>query len=251
MQQLRNPLLEAGIIEFAFPGLPNVGCAFTSALTGNLSLTEQLDAAERGKVPQTRAALLQRLQIERWSELKQVHGDGFIENPAPTPVEEAPSLEADGASTARANLALVIKTADCQPILLTNTKGTAVAALHVGWRGNVINFPASGVRAFCNAYGLHPSEVLAVRGPSLGPSAAEFVNFEREWPPKFRAWFQAETKTMHLWSLTKHQLQQVGLLPSHIFSLDLCTWSLPHVFYSYRRGHADRQGALIWLKKTH
>ena len=235
------------VIPFAFPGVDSVRCAFTTGLAGNFSINLAFGDTGKEQAKANRLRTLGELGLSRWVELKQVHGDIVARNPQATPLDAASSLEGDGSSTTEKGLALAIKTADCQPILLTNTKGTAVAALHAGWRGNFINFPASGVRNFCEAYNLHPSEVLAVRGPSLGPGAAEFINFEQEWSPEFRPWLNAQRKTMDLWSLTRHQLTEAGVLPEHIFSLDLCTYDLPNLFFSYRRGHQGRQVSLVWL----
>jgi YfiH family protein len=170
-------------------------------------------------------------------------------DPEATPFDEPSTLEADGAATATPRRALVIKTADCQPILLAHKDGKHVAALHVGWRGNVLEFPCSGVEAFCRAYDLRPEDVLAVRGPSLGPGAAEFVNFEKEWPERFRPWFDEATRTMHLWELTRAALESVGLRRDNIFGLDLCTQSLPELFFSFRRRDDVRQMSLIWIRE--
>lgn len=234
-------------IPFAFPGVPSVVCAFTCAPAGTFSIALSPDAEGKAEAAATRKRVLGQLGLERWVELQQVHGDGLVVDPAPTPLDQVSELQADGSCTREKGLALAIKTADCQPILLTNREGTAIAALHAGWRGNAMNFPASGLKRFCAAYGLHPSEVLAVRGPSLGPGAAEFVNFHREWPSEFHPWFNEQNKTMDLWALTRHQLTEAGMLPEAIFSLDLCTRSLPGLLFSHRRGHIGRQASLIWI----
>jgi YfiH family protein len=233
-------------IPFAFPGVPNVRCLFSTCLAGNMALTPQLDDAERRAAVQARRDLTRGLGLSGWVELHQVHGSAMHVDPDPTDLDRASTLEGDGACTGREGLALVVKTADCQPILLTDIRGTAVAALHVGWRGNTVNFPARGVAAFCEAYGVRTEDVLAVRGPSLGPGAAEFVNFEAEWPPEFAPWFDHTLRVMDLWALTRSQLEGAGLSPRRIFSLDLCTRSLPEMFFSYRRGHAGRQVSLVW-----
>jgi copper oxidase (laccase) domain-containing protein len=52
---------------------------------------------------------------------------------------------------------------------------------------------------------------------------------------------------MDLWRLTRSQLETAGLLPERIFSLDLCTYSLPGDLFSYRRDpRCGRQGSVIW-----
>jgi len=200
------------------------------------------------QAPANRRRLLDALGLFRWAELKQVHGDGFVADACETPLEQSSELEADGHATREKGLALLLKTADCQPLLFAAEDGSAIAALHVGWRGNAMNYPASGLLAFCAAYGLEPSRVLAVRGPSLGPAAAEFVNFPGEWPPHFAAWFDAERLTVNLWRLTIDQLVSAGMRADRIFGLDLCTRSLPELFFSHRLRQTGRQASLIWIK---
>jgi hypothetical protein len=234
-------------IPFAFPGVPSVGCAFSTAYGGSVSMS--VCPEDTRQAPANRRRLLDALGLSRWAELKQVHGDGFVVDARETSPDQAAELEADGHCTREKGLALLIKTADCQPILFAAEDGSAVAALHAGWRGNAVNYPASGLKAFCAAYGLEPSRVLAVRGPSLGPAAAEFVNFAEEWPPHFVDWFDARRKTMDLWRLTKDQLISAGMRADRIFGLDLCTRSLPELFFSHRLRHSGRQASLIWIKE--
>ena len=235
-------------IPFAFPGVPSVGCAFSCVPAGTFSISLATDEAGRAQAEANRKRLLGRLGLTRWVEVYQVHGDVLLVDPAATPVDKASETQADGSCTREPGLALLIKTADCQPILLTNRQGTAIAALHAGWRGNAMNFPGTGLTRFCRAYSLDPAEVLAVRGPSLGPDAAEFVNFHQEWPPEFAPWFDEQRRLMDLWLLTRHQLADAGMRPENIFSLDLCTHSLPQLLFSHRRGHKGRQASIIWIK---
>lgn len=231
------------VIPFRFPAVPGVAVYFTTGLYGNISLdfglTGETDKARR-------AALAQLLGFEAWTELFQVHGETLLVEPEPTPFDAPSALEADGSATSRARHALVSKAADCQQIMLAHKSGSAVAALHCGWKGNAINFPGKAVAAFCRAYNFEASDVLAVRGPSLGPGAAEFVNFESEWGAEFRPWFNGQSKLMDLWSLTKHQLAQAGLNPQNIFSIDICTHTFSDFLFSFRRGHSGRQAALIF-----
>lgn len=59
--------------------------------------------------------------------VKQVHGNHVIS------AERDKIIEADGHWTAKKHEALAIHTADCLPVFLI--KGSAIAALHIGWRG--------------------------------------------------------------------------------------------------------------------
>ncbi|MDK2956660.1 MAG: purine-nucleoside/S-methyl-5-thioadenosine phosphorylase / adenosine deaminase [Desulfovibrionales bacterium] len=242
-------------IPFAFPGAPGVRCVFTTCMggasrapyaAGNLSFDV---GDEQTAVVANRQALQAQEGFAGWAENRQVHGDVIRFDP-PSEAMLAPAThEADGLASSRPGLALAAKTADCQPVLLAHASGRAVAALHVGWRGNRIGFPVTGVRAFCSHYGFDPASVLAVRGPSLGPAASEFVNFEKEFGPEFSSYFDSANRTVDLWRLTRDQLQAAGLQEKNIFSLDLCTFSLPGAFYSYRRERTTgRQAGVIWIE---
>lgn len=245
-------------IPFAFPGAPGVRCAFQTRDWGvsegpygggNIAYTVGDDPL---RVSANRLDLAASLELAEIAELDQIHGDTLVFDPPPSPLErfvEPPAFpKGDGLATDKPGIGLIIKTADCQPILLAHTSGRYVAALHAGWRGNRCAFPTSGARRFCQQYGLDPREVLAVRGPSLGPDKAQFTNFSQEWGPNYAPWFDAPGRTLDLWSLTRRQLEDAGLLPRHIFGLDLCTMSNPQ-FFSYRRQRGcGRQASLIWIK---
>lgn len=232
-----------GILPFSFPGLSRIRCVFTTRGAGNLSLARKNPEADFAAAVVARQRLFNALCVDSWSEMKQVHGDAFIIDPEPTAADAASSAEADGQATARRKHALIVKTADCQPVLLAHPDGF-IAALHVGWRGNAAEFIQTGVAFFCYTYGLDPSELRAVRGPSLG--YAEFVNFSQEWPESFAPWYDEYSRRVDLWSLTRRQLCDAGLKDGNIYGLDFCTYSQNEHFFSHRRGDAGRQMGIIW-----
>lgn len=242
------------LIPFAFPGLPRVRCCFTTRRGGasqgpfasfNLSF-DVGDEAEH--VAANRRALADSLGISGLCELKQVHGDLLHFEPAPTPLNAPSTLDGDAQATSQRGLALCIKTADCQPVLVAHETGRFVAALHVGWRGNVLNLPGSAVERLCARYACRPDELFAVRGPSLGPERSQFLNFADEFGPAFAPFHNAGAHTVDLWALTRHQLSQAGLKAERIFGLDRCTLSEPEHFFSYRGARVTgRMMSLIWL----
>ncbi|MCB0363151.1 MAG: polyphenol oxidase family protein, partial [Bdellovibrionales bacterium] len=61
----------------------------------------------------------------------QVHSSLWIE------AQNSDNLSADAHFTSRKNKALLIRTADCMPILMRN--GDRIAAVHAGWRGLIHN----------------------------------------------------------------------------------------------------------------
>lgn len=240
-------------IDFRFPGLDTVRCVFTTRQEstdhgafagGNLSLEVGDDETA---VRTNRENLRRELGFSVWQELRQVHQQGVYMELEDDFMNGA-TLEGDGMCTSRPGHALVTKTADCQAILMADREGRHVGALHCGWRGNAGNFPAAGVRKFCEYYGVDPVDVLVVRGPSLGPGKSEFVNFEKEWSPLFRSYYDPETRSVDLWTLTRNQLMGTGIPARNIFSIDICTFTSPQ-FFSYRRNTVTgRQAGIIWIE---
>ena len=233
---------------FSFPSIQNVRCLFTTAQAGNLSLDAAKNAEERSAVINSRAKIIENNQLAGWAECYQVHKDDMVLEAEAVDWRKPPEVNADGLATAKDNLGLVIKTADCQPVLIAHKTGQCVAALHVGWRGNTIEFIESAVDKFCHKYAVLPCDIFAVRGPSLGSPRAEFVNFKQEWPAKFSPWFDEAEKVVDLWGLSRYQLVRAGIPAKQIFSLDFCTYSLSPNFFSHRQGQTGRQLSIIWKK---
>ena len=236
------------MIPFQFPGIPGVGCAFSMRAFGSVSLS----SADASSI-ERRAAIPSLLGVGAFAEVHQVHGVRTLFEPEAQNPAAAPSEQADGMATSRPGLALMIKTADCQPILVAHDSGRFVMAVHSGWRGNRQDYPYSAICTFCDRYGLDPQHLWAVRGPSLGPSASEFVNFDSEWGPEFLQWYDRERRTMDLWLLARHQIERAGLPTGHVLGLDLCTFDNADLFFSYRHarcfGSEDgRQGSFIWIR---
>jgi YfiH family protein len=236
------------IIPFKFPDIPNVRCAFTTRRGGqskgpfkeaNLSFEVGDDPKH---VVQNRNMLLRSLSFDKIVELKQIHKDNIVE------IKNVPSSPAgDAMITKEAKLGLLIKVADCQPILIAHISGKYIGAFHVGWRANRGNFIQKWIEIFCKTYNIVPRDIMAIRGPSLGPGNSEFINFHTEWGEEYLPYYNPINKTVDLWRLTKAQLKDAGLLEKNIFSIDLCTFDLEDYFFSYRREKlCGRQGGIIW-----
>lgn len=237
--------MKSRFLLFSFPGLPHVHCAFGQKGAGNISLLAGDDAIA------AREGLLRDLAplgLEDFAEIRQVHGCEIVKIDEGSGLAPDPSSlrEADGMISEAPGIGLMIKTADCQPILLAHKSGRQIMALHAGWRGNRADFPQIAVERFCAAYGLSPKDLLAARGPSLGPARAQFVNYEKEWPEKFRS-FLDDNLCMDLWALTRAQLEAAGIPARQIYGIDICTMENAKQFFSWRGEKSPgRQASLVW-----
>ena len=133
--------MSVSYIPFQFPGLENVRCAFQVRAAipggvyrngydgGNISFSTEDDP---DIVTGNRRDLLAALQphgLTAWAELNQVHGDVLLFEPEAVACETRPTADGDGMAVSRPGLGLLIKTADCQPILLAHKSGRYVACL--------------------------------------------------------------------------------------------------------------------------
>lgn len=157
-------------------------------------------------------------------------------------------LDADGAFTKKVGIVCAAMTADCLPVLLTNTQGTQVAAVHAGWRGLADGIVENAVQKF-------DGEVLAWLGPAIGPSAFEvgedvldaFVAFDENAIHAFKEKTQPGKWLANMSQLATQRLAKLGV--SKVTDSNLCTFSEPSQFYSYRRdGVTGRQASFIWME---
>jgi YfiH family protein len=193
--------------------------------------------------------------------LSQVHGTEAIGLKTDTP----DGTPADACFTAQTRLACTIMVADCLPVLLTNKKGSVVAAAHAGWR-SLAGQEGSGIleqifKAFMplehasNAQAA--TEIIAWLGPCIGPTAFEVGQDVRDaflvYDPLAQTQFVPKPKgkwLANLQGLARSRLAALGI--SEIYgndgSPDWCTVSQPSRFFSHRRdGVSGRMAACIWL----
>lgn len=156
--------------------------------------------------------------------------------------------EGDGLTTDHLNLGLAILHADCQAAIFYDPTHHALSVIHCGWRGNVQNIYRETVKTMCSLYGSKPEDLLVGISPSLGPTASEFIHYRTEFPFAFHP-FQIKPHYFDLWAISHCQLTECGILPHHIEIAEICTFSNPQDYFSYRRVKASgRHATLACLK---
>lgn len=97
----------------------------------------------------------------------QVHGNRIAVVTAEHAGQVIPST--DGLVTNTPQLTLLLRFADCQPILLYDPKHHALGLVHAGWRGVAQGIARRGVEAMQEAFGTEPRDLVAGLGPAIGP----------------------------------------------------------------------------------
>lgn len=204
------------------------------------------------------AALIQREKIRHELGLslivsaKQTHSDHiavFHENDI-LPKTEIP--DTDAFISNKKNVGFMIKTADCQPILMAgeNRAGQpVVAAVHSGWKGSLKNIAGKTVRQMKTDFGALPHSITVGVGPSLGPCCAEFSNPDKELTAEALRYRIDESNRFDFWAMTHDQLTNEGVKAEAIEFSKICTVCSKDRWFSYRGDNPDvgRFGSVIGL----
>ena len=176
--------------------------------------------------------------------LRQVHGARVVQADGGEP-------EADGVWTDEPGRPCGVLTADCLPVLLARTDGTAVGAFHAGWRGLHAGILSAAV------------ETLAPEGEGLaawlGPRICRrcyqvgeevYQAFTASDPEAGKA-FDTDPEPGH-WRADLHHLADLFLWRLGVAQIERdghCTVCHNHFFYSHRQeGRTGRFASLIWLE---
>ncbi len=174
--------------------------------------------------------LAQALGLKRAVWMAQEHGTTILE----VGPDEAGEIGAgDALATMQRAVGLVVRHADCLPVLLYAPRVPAVMAIHAGWRGIIKGLPTVAVEWLHQRWGVDPGDVWAGIGPGLGPCCGEF----RDWRELFPEWmerFRVGEKHFNLWEAARYQLIEAGLEPENIELAGICT-CCDSRFHSYRR----------------
>jgi polyphenol oxidase len=181
----------------------------------------------------------------------QVHGREVVV------LREAPLAalgEADAVASAVPGLRIGVVTADCVPLLLAAEDGSAVAAVHAGWRGLAEGVVAAGVAAL-SALGPAPAAIRCALGPHIGVCCYEVDDpVTAALHARFGAALGAARVRVReghwlvdLGALVRVELLRAGLLPGAVDTLpDACT-RCDSRFESFRRD-GRRAGRLVhWI----
>jgi len=151
-------------------------------------------------------------------------------------------LEGDALTTEVPGLLLVIRTADCLPVLLVDEKNRAVASVHCGWRGTQKRILEKAVQAMGRDFGSEANGLLAALGPCIGPACYEVGPEVRDgfgragFPPAVFAESHVRPgkSLLDLPRANMWLLEGLGVKKADIWIADACTHCDPGLL-SYRR----------------
>lgn len=191
----------------------------------------------------------------------------FCGIPFPEPCPETPPA-GDALMTDDPGILLSVRSADCLPVVLVDSKRRAVAVIHAGWRGLLARVIEKTVGEMRRLFGSEPRRLLAALGPSIRtccyevgeevleafhgrfPQAEKFFcqppNPSRAWAERPPAFFlparppareprAAPTAHLDLVAGAQEQLRNAALNLSNVSVADFCTACRTDLFFSHRK----------------
>jgi len=153
---------------------------------------------------------------------------------------QAPPSDYDAQATTLADVACVVRTADCVPVALVAPE--AVAVVHAGWRGLALGVLQAAVAELRE---LGATEVRAAIGPAARVCCYEVGDDVHD---TFAGFGPGARRGSHadLAFIARESLEQAGVTEIH--DTGLCTICAPELLWSFRREGeaAGRQGVVAW-----
>ena len=161
----------------------------------------------------------------------------------------------DGLVTNAPGVGLLLRFADCQPILLYDRAHHALALIHAGWRGVALGMARRAVETMQETFDSQPEEIIAGLGPAIGPCCYTVgQNVAAAMGYALADWHQAmslldeDRWRFDLPAANAQQLAAAGV--REIEQAHLCTACHSQEFFSHRadNGRTGRFAVLAYLK---
>ncbi|MDY6794247.1 MAG: peptidoglycan editing factor PgeF [Actinomycetota bacterium] len=233
------------------------GCSPPPYDTMNLSYRTGDRAANVRRNRETAARILG-IENHRFVYLKQVHGTRVrmvseADIPPSGSCRYDTFRETDGTFTVMAGVPLVVLTADCLPIALSDGRGGTVAMLHAGWRGTVGDIAGRALGMMKRDLRIMTEDVRAVIGPGIGSCCYRVDEgragvFVERYGEESGVVLKKGGLRLDLYRANRLNLLEAGVRSENIFRVGGCTYCDKR-YYSYRReGDTGRQGSFVYLE---
>jgi len=146
--------------------------------------------------------------------------------------------------------ALVVRAADCVPLLIGDTGTGAAAAVHAGWRGTAARVAVAAIDAMGREFGSRPADLVVAVGPAIGsccyevgPDVVDAFAAAGHDRYLIDRWFMTPRERkmrLDVAGANRDQLILAGVREENIHACGLCTAMHLDVLTSYR---AEKEAA--------
>ena len=229
------------------------GCSPNPWKSLNLSTTVG-DSRENVIENHTRIMQVLNLPKDEYFDVWQVHSTNVVETDRPRPRDQT-YVQGDAIITNKPGVALLMRFADCVPILMYDPIHFAIGLVHAGWVGSIQKIAKKTVERMKEVYGTNSEKLIVGIGPSIGvdhyPVGKEVtektkISFPLKW--QMLIFNKDGQDHLDLWKTNELVLQELGVM--NIEQSKICTVSNTDDWYSHRgeNGKTGRFGVVICLK---
>lgn len=172
------------------------------------------------------------LRLEDLALPRQTHSDHVL-----FVTEAGRPEDTDAVITDKPGLCVCVKTADCIPVLLYDSRQRVVAAVHAGWRGTVSRIVQKTIEQM---HPVSPTDLHAIIGPGISLEWFEvgdevYEAFTDAGYPMQQISQKQEKWHIDLTKCCRLQLEATGIKPENIEESGICTYDDVEDFFSARR----------------
>ena len=174
--------------------------------------------------------------------LKQIHSTRVVVFDGPVKAGVISQGEGDALVTNQTQFLLVVRTADCVPVLLVDHKAGVIGAIHAGWRGAVGGIVPKTIQTCVEQFGSNVAHMHVAIGPSIGPCCyeidAQVIQPLQTCYPDWLGVLQETKEGKGMFDLKKliwHQILASGIPEQQVERIEECTRCRDDLFFSYRR----------------
>ena len=167
------------------------------------------------------------------------------------------AVNGDGSYTEHTDTVLAVLTADCLPIVISDSKGTQLAVVHAGWRGMANGIIENAMEHFGAGGDNH-----AWLGPAIGAQRFEVgddvLDVFTQQDKRHREFFRPVDKPINkpgkymadLYAIARAKLMLTGC--SSVSGGNHCTFTESKLFHSHRRDgtKSGRMATVAWLSPS-
>lgn len=157
--------------------------------------------------------------------------------------------QADALISDASGAALVVRAADCVPLLIGDNRTGAAAAVHAGWRGTAARVAIAAIDAMGREFGSRPADLVVAIGPAIGSCCYEVgpdvvdafaaAGHERYLIDRWFMTPRERKMRLDVPGANRDQLILAGVCEENIHVCGLCTAMHLDVLTSYRAEKED------------
>jgi YfiH family protein len=184
-------------------------------------------------------------------QVRQIHSNDVIFAKTPEDAER----KGDAIVTNRPGLLLLMRFADCVPVLFFDPVKRAIGIAHAGWMGTLNGVVVEVIHKMVSEFGSSPDQINVGIGPSIGPDhyligTDVIEKAKRAFPDKFEQVLieDSDGVKLDLWRANEFLMEEVGI--EQIEIAGICTGCDTQNWFSHRaeNGKTGRFAGVIGLR---